>query len=36
LILDRTPYGIAPDGAFNKPFTAGQVLKAVEGLGVIK
>ncbi len=36
LILDRTPYGIAPDGAFNKPLTAGQVLKAVEGLGVIK
>jgi DNA-binding phage protein len=36
LILDRTPFGVSPDGAFNKPLTAGQVLQAVEGLGVIK
>jgi hypothetical protein len=36
LILDRTPDGISPDDAFDTPLTAGQVLKAVEGLGVIK
>jgi rubrerythrin len=37
LILDRTPKGISPEnGAFQGTKTAGQVLGAVEGLGVIK
>lgn len=36
LILNRSPKGISPDGSFDTPLTAGQVLKAVEGLGVIK
>jgi hypothetical protein len=36
LLLDRTPKGITPDGPFDTPLTAAQVLKAVEGLGVIK
>jgi DNA-binding phage protein len=36
LILNRNKDGISPDGAFNTDLTAGQVLKAVEGLGVIK
>jgi DNA-binding phage protein len=36
LILDHSTKGISPDGAFDTGYTAGQVLKAVEGLGVIK
>ncbi len=36
LLLDRKPSGISPDGPFDKPLTAAQVLKAVEGLGVIR
>jgi rubrerythrin len=36
LILDRTPDGISPEGAFDTPLTANQVLKAVESLHVIR
>ena len=36
LLLNRSPKGISPDGPFDTPLTANQVLKAVEGLHVIK
>jgi rubrerythrin len=36
LLLKATPANLSPDGAFDKPFTAAQVLKAVEGTGFLK
>ena len=36
LLLNRSKAGITPDGPFDTGFTANQVLKAVEGLHVIK
>ena len=36
LILNGKPSGISPDGSFDTPFTAAEVLKAVEGTGFLK
>jgi hypothetical protein len=36
LILTGKPTGITPDGPFDTPFTAAEVLKAVEGTGFLK
>jgi rubrerythrin len=36
LLLKPTPANISPDGAFDVPFTAAQVLKAVEATGFLK
>jgi rubrerythrin len=36
LLLKATPSNISPDGAFDKPFTAAQVLKAVEATGFLR
>jgi hypothetical protein len=36
LILSGKPSGITPDGAFDTPFTASEVLKAVEATGFLK
>jgi hypothetical protein len=36
LILTGKPSGITPDGAFDTPFTAAEVLKAVEATGFLK
>jgi rubrerythrin len=36
LLLKATPKSIAPDGSFDTPFTANEVLKAVEGTGFLK
>jgi rubrerythrin len=36
LIAANSPKGIAPDGAFDTPFTASEVLKAVEKTGFLK
>ncbi len=36
LIAKESPKGIAPDGAFDTPFTAAEVLKAVEKTGFLK
>jgi hypothetical protein len=36
LILNGKPTGIAPDGAFDTPFTAAEVLKAVEETGFLQ
>ncbi len=36
LLLKPTPANISPDGAFDKPKTAAQVLKAVEATGFLK
>jgi hypothetical protein len=35
LLLSGKPSGITPDGAFDTPFTAAEVLKAVEGTGFL-
>lgn len=35
LLLKPTPKNISPDGAFDEPFTANQVLKAVEATGFL-
>jgi len=36
LLLKPTPANISPNGAFDKPMTAAQVLKAVEATGFLK
>jgi hypothetical protein len=36
LLLTGKPSGLTPDGAFDTPFTAAEVLKAVEGTGFLK
>jgi rubrerythrin len=36
LIAKNSPKGIAPDGPFDKPYTAAKVLKAVEATGFLK
>jgi hypothetical protein len=36
LLLKATPANIAPDGPFDTPFTAGEVLDAVEATGFLK
>jgi hypothetical protein len=36
LLLTGRPSGLTPDGAFDTPFTAAEVLKAVEGTGFLK
>jgi hypothetical protein len=36
LLLKATPGNITPDGPFDTPFTAKEVLKAVEGTGFLK
>jgi sec-independent protein translocase protein TatA len=36
LILGGKPSGITPDGAFDTPFTANEVLKAVEATGFLE
>ena len=36
LIAKNSRKGISPDGAFDTPFTAGEVLKAVEATGFLK
>jgi Ferritin-like domain len=36
LLLTGKPAGLTPDGAFDTPFTAAEVLKAVEGTGFLK
>ena len=36
LLMKATPKSLAPDGAFDTPFTAAEVLKAVEGTGFLK
>jgi rubrerythrin len=36
LIAKNSSKGIAPDGAFDKPYTAAKVLKAVEATGFLK
>jgi hypothetical protein len=36
LLLAPTPANISPNGAFDKPKTAAQVLKAVEATGFLK
>jgi hypothetical protein len=36
LLMKAKPANISPDGAFDKPKTAGQVLKAVEATGFLK
>jgi hypothetical protein len=36
LLLKPTPASQAPNGAFDKPLTAAQVLKAVEATGFLK
>jgi Ferritin-like domain len=36
LLLKPTPASVSPDGAFDKPFTAAKVLKAVEATGFLK
>lgn len=36
LIAKNSPKGIAPDGPFDKPFTAAKVLKAVKATGFLK
>ena len=36
LLLKATPGNIAPDGPFDTPFTAAEVLKAVEATGFLK
>jgi rubrerythrin len=36
LLLKATPANLSPDGAFDKPKTASQVLKAVEATGFLK
>jgi hypothetical protein len=36
LLLSGKPSGLTPDGAFDTPFTAGKVLKAVEATGFLK
>jgi hypothetical protein len=36
LLLTGKPSGITPDGPFDTPFTAAEVLKAVEGTGFLK
>jgi rubrerythrin len=36
LLLKATPKNLSPDGAFDTPFTASQVLKAVEATGFLK
>jgi rubrerythrin len=36
LLLKATPANLSPDGAFDTPFTASQVLKAVEGTGFLQ
>ncbi|HEV7483547.1 MAG TPA: ferritin-like domain-containing protein [Solirubrobacterales bacterium] len=36
LLLKATPANITPDGPFDTPFTAAEVLKAVEGTGFLK
>ncbi|MBK5220883.1 MAG: ferritin-like domain-containing protein [Thermoleophilia bacterium] len=36
LLLKATPAKISPDGAFDTPFTAAEVLKAVEATGFLK
>jgi hypothetical protein len=35
LLMKATPKNISPDGAFDTPFTAAEVLKAVEGTGFL-
>ncbi len=35
LLMGATPKNISPDGAFDTPFTAAEVLKAVEGTGFL-
>jgi hypothetical protein len=35
LILSGKPSGLTPDGAFDTPFTAAKVLKAVEKTGFL-
>jgi hypothetical protein len=34
--MKESPKGLTPDGAFDTPFTAAEVLKAVEGTGFLK
>jgi hypothetical protein len=36
LLLKPTPGNLSPDGAFDKPFTAAKILKAVEATGFLK
>jgi rubrerythrin len=36
LIAENSPKGLSPDGAFDVPFTAAKVLKAVEATGFLK
>lgn len=36
LLLKATPGNLSPDGAFDKPFTAAQVLKAVAATGFLQ
>jgi hypothetical protein len=36
LLMKESPKGLTPDGAFDTPFTAAEVLKAVEGTGFLK
>jgi hypothetical protein len=36
LLLTGKPSGLAPDGPFDKPFTAGKVLKAVNAIGFLE
>jgi rubrerythrin len=36
LLLKATPANLSPDGAFDTPFTAAKVLKAVEATGFLK
>ncbi|HEV2857330.1 MAG TPA: ferritin-like domain-containing protein [Solirubrobacterales bacterium] len=36
LLLKATPANLSPDGAFDTPFTAAQVLKAVKGTGFLQ
>jgi hypothetical protein len=36
LLLSGKPSGLTPDGAFDTPFTAAEVLKAVEGTGFLR
>jgi rubrerythrin len=36
LIMKATPANISPDGAFDTPFTANEVLRAVEATGFLK
>jgi rubrerythrin len=36
LLMKESPKSLTPDGAFDTPFTAAEVLKAVEGTGFLK